>query len=286
MTLVTITGTGYDREFLGLGIAPPTGVDGDGDLLELPRGGTELTYTHFSVALHRARRLARWVAWNIDGGTRWDGDDIPRSGLRFRLDPRIPAIAQVGDELYRDNPLDRGHLARRADLLWGSRAEAQAANRDSFHFPNITPQMDTFNQSGKDGVWGRLENALLATTGVGRVSVFAGPVFADDDPIYRGVAVPLSYFKVLVYRDGRWQNEQAPTGDLQARAFLLTQTLSGLRTVSPLDEFVTDELILAALTDRTGLRFDPALSAAPADRRTGVVAGGVRRIRELADIEW
>ena len=283
---MTITGTGYDREFLGLRMAPPTGLDGDGDLLELPRGGTELTYTHFSVALHRDRRLARWVAWNIDGGTRWDGDDIPRSGLRFRLDPRIPATAQAGDELYRDNPLDRGHLARRADLLWGPRAEAESANRDSFYFPNITPQMDTFNQSGRDGVWGRLENALLATTGVGRISVFAGPVFADDDPVYRDVAIPLSFYKVLVYRDGVFQTEQAANGDLRARAFLLTQTLSGLRTLSPLDEFVTEELTLTALTERTGLRFDPALTLTPADRRTGVAAGGRRRIRELADIEW
>lgn len=283
---MTITGTGYDRDFLHLSVAPPTGVDGDGDLLELAGGGTELTYTHFSVALHRARRLARWVAWNIDGTTRWDGDDIPRRGLQFRLDPRIPAGAQVGDELYRDNPLDRGHLARRADLLWGPRVEAEAANRDSFYFPNITPQMDTFNQSGKDGVWGRLENALLASTGVGRVSVFAGPVFADDDPVYRDVAIPLSFYKVLVYRVGLWQDEQAPSGALQARAFLLTQTLSGLRTASPLDEFVTDELTLTALTERTGLRFDPALSATPGDRRTGVAAGGVRRIRELSDIQW
>ncbi len=283
---MTTNGTGYDRDFLGLSIAPPAGVDGDGDLLQLPGGGTELTYTHFSVALHRGRRLARWVAWNIDGGTRWDGDDIPRKGLRFRTDPRIPVTAQVGDELYRDNPLDRGHLARRADLLWGPRADAEAANRDSFYFPNITPQMDTFNQSGKDGVWGRLENALLATTGVGRISVFAGPVFADDDPVYRDVPIPLSYFKVLVYRDGLWQTEQAPNGELQARAFLLTQTLSGLRTVSPLDEFVTDELTLGALTERVGLRFDPALTATAADRRTAVASGGSRRIRELADVRW
>lgn len=286
MAGVKTNGSGYDRDFLGTGIAPPVGVDGDGDLVTVPGGGTELTYTHFSVALHRARRLARWVAWNIDGATRWDGDDIPRRGLRFRTDPRVPVAAQVGDELYRDNPLDRGHLARRADLLWGSRAEAEAANRDSFYFPNITPQMDTFNQSGQDGVWGRLENALLATTGAGRVSVFAGPVFADDDPVYRDVEIPLSYFKVLVYREGTWPVGRPPSGAVRARAFVLTQTLAGLRTATPLDEFVTDELTLVALTDRTGLRFDPALATTAADERTVVATGGSRRIRELADIDW
>ena len=47
---------------------------------------------------------------------------------------------QTGDELYAENPLDRGHIARRADLLWASREQAQQANTDSFFFTNITPR--------------------------------------------------------------------------------------------------------------------------------------------------
>jgi len=59
------------------------------------------------------------------------------------------------------------------------------ANRHSFFFTNITPQMDNFNQSGQNGIWGRLENAVLAT-GTQRVSVPAGPMLAADDPVNRG----------------------------------------------------------------------------------------------------
>jgi endonuclease G, mitochondrial len=39
---------------------------------------------------------------------------------------------QVGNELYIDNDLDRGYLARRADLVWGSLQVAEKANTDSF----------------------------------------------------------------------------------------------------------------------------------------------------------
>lgn len=161
-------GTGFDRDFLTEPVHPP-GCD-PAELL-LVDGQVEIQYMHFSVAMHSGRRLARWVAWNIDGITRWDGDDIPRAGVRFAPDPRIPANAQTTEAVYTGNRLDRGHLARRADLLWGTHAEAQVANRHSFFFTNITPQMDNFNQSGQNGIWGRLENAVLAATGSTRVSV-------------------------------------------------------------------------------------------------------------------
>ena len=273
-------GAGFDREFLAEQVNPPTCDPGE---LVSVDGGTEFRYAHFSLALHAERRLARWVAWNIDGPTRWDGDDIPRRGLRFLPDPRVPAEAQVTDPVYDRNRLDRGHLARRADLLWGPRGEAEVANRHSFFFTNITPQMDNFNQSGQNGIWGRLENAVLATTGTQRVSLLGGPVLAADDPAYRGVLVPLMFWKVLVYRpDGQ---------DLRARAFLVTQSLKGLRVASPLDEFATYEVTLADLAQRTALSFDDILhTAAAAAVDPGSVAALTAEPRssvpELAATHW
>lgn len=70
-------------------------------------------------------------------------------------DERIPEEFQAGDDLYGSNDLDRGHIGRRADLLWGTSSEAQQANEDTFHFTNIAPQMADFTQSGRSGVWGR-----------------------------------------------------------------------------------------------------------------------------------
>ena len=96
-------GTGFDRGFLTEAVNPP-GCD-PADLLVVD-GQVELRYMHFSVAMHAGRRLARWVAWNIDGITRWDGDDIPRDGMRFVPDPRVPAAAQTTEAVYTRNRLD------------------------------------------------------------------------------------------------------------------------------------------------------------------------------------
>ena len=146
-------------------IEPPT-IDASlrDDTVRLD-GSEIIPYTHFSLALSKSRRFARWVAWNIDGGTL---KKINRNGIPFVKDPRIPAEFQSGNELYSGNRLDRGHLARRADLLWAAMPEAERANKDSFFFTNITPQMDDFNQSSKNGVWGRIEDAVFADVDVER----------------------------------------------------------------------------------------------------------------------
>lgn len=135
------------------------------------------------------------MAWNIDGNGFGFADFISRDGVDFRPDPRVPLSAQMLEAVYASNSLDRGHLARRSDLLWGTRGEATQANEDSFFFTNIAPQRDTFNQSGAAGVWGRLEDALLGSAKADRqrVSVLAGPVLADGDVAYRGTLIPSSF---------------------------------------------------------------------------------------------
>jgi endonuclease G len=259
---------GYDPRFLRTDTdlapprTPPPGPDDD------PALADPLDYTHFTVSMHPGRRLAWWVAWNIDGLSLFPGDDISRSGEDFRLDPRIPATAQVGEEVYADNDLDRGHVARRSDLLWGPLAEARQASSDSFFFTNITPQHQDFNQSGRGGVWGLLENAVLALDGLEdrRLTLFAGPVLHPDDPDYRGVQLPVEHWKVVVYRlDGR----------VRAKAFVLTQDLDDLdRTaVDFLEDFDTYLVPLEDLEQRTGLAFDGVREHAAADdlRRQGAV---------------
>lgn len=110
------------------------------------------------------------MAWNIDGTAL---QKINSTGINFSKDLRIPEEFQCGAELYSDNRLDRGHAAR-TDLLWGCRAEAGRANKDSFFFTNITPQIEDFNQSSQNGVWGRIEDAVFAAVEVQdmEVSVF------------------------------------------------------------------------------------------------------------------
>ena len=247
---------GYDADFLGTALAPPVARDGDADTDPVR---TPLDYAHFTVRMHPTRRLAWWVAWNIDGLRLFPSESISRSAENFRLDPRIPAATQTGDAAYSENDLDRGHLARRSDLLWGTLTEARQASSDSFFFTNITPQMADFNQSGRGGVWGLLENAVLAQDGLEerRLTLFAGPVLHPDDPPYRGIVqLPVEHWKVVVYRID---------GQLRFKSFVLTQDLDGLQRAVPdfLDDFDTYLVPLGLLEERTGLTFESMRGHAP-----------------------
>lgn len=267
-------GSGYAPGFLGNDLQPPVVDD---SLLEDTfslDGSAVIPYTHFSLAVSTSRRFARWVAWNIDGGSI---RRVSRKGVPFVKDPRIPAVFQNGDELYSGNRLDRGHIARRADLVWGPLPEAQSANHDSFFFTNIGPHMDDFNQSSKNGVWGRLEEAVFADVDVQdlKVSAFGGPVFQDDDREYRGVRLPREYWKILAYVE---------QGEFKSTAFLLTQNLNPFEALD-LDEFRAFQVTPAELESRTGLRFADALRASDAFE-PAVVDGDRAPLSGLSDIQW
>jgi len=240
-----VDGLGYRPNFLSETVrAPWLPQDQYDDAFKL-NGSHLIPYTHFSVCQSRSRRLPRFVAWNIDGGRL---RKLSRKGLKFRLDPRIDSEFQAGNELYKNNPLDRGHVARRADLTWASLAEAKRANKESFFFTNITPQHAAFNQSSQGGLWGELENAIFEDVDVEdlRVSVIAGPVFRESDPEHRGVGIPREYWKLIAYGD---------TADnrFKVRAFVLTQNdlLHDLEALT-LDPFRMFQVSLARLQEIAG----------------------------------
>jgi endonuclease G len=220
-----------------------------------------------------------WVAWNIDGNSL---RSLSRKGIPFILDPKIPKEFQVGDELYSGNRLDRGHIARRADLLWGSLEEAKKANVDSFYFTNMTPQMDNFNQGAKGGIWGKLEDAIFEDVDVDnlRVSVFGGPVFQKDDLVFRGVKLPREFYKVIVFVE---------KGVLKSKGFLLTQNLNQLELLE-LDEFKTFEVTLSEIEQRCGFAFPANLKKADnfAERMENVaeMEGERKPIGSFDEITW
>ena len=154
---------GYNAEFLQIPLplpAPPAGT--------LIR---ELLYTHFTVLLDPARRLAIATGVNIDGDhlATVDRDD------NWHLDSRIPIYEQTGEDVYARNDLDRGHLVRRQDPVWGDTTTARRANYDTFAYTNAAPQAAAFNQSKQ--LWLGLEDHVLtyARTNGNRLSVFTAP---------------------------------------------------------------------------------------------------------------
>ena len=116
-----------------------------------------LTYHHYSLVMHRARRFAIYSAANVDFSCRFD---MSRPPDKWLTDPRIPACAQVGAAMYKSNQFDRGHLTRREDMEFGkTRTEALATAADTCHWTNCTPQHAKFNE-GKE-LWQGIERHLL-----------------------------------------------------------------------------------------------------------------------------
>ncbi|SFL56368.1 DNA/RNA non-specific endonuclease [Pelosinus propionicus] len=201
---------GYDAIFLGENYAVPLPTlrpDLRRDVAKLTNGKTVLDYTHFSIVMSKSRRLAYYTAVNIDGGHLVS---VPRA-RKWYYDSRLNRKYQCGPELYNNNDIDRGHLVRRRDPVWGSLAKK--ANEDTFHFTNCSPQHKNFNQM----IWLDLENYILSNTETYnlKVTVFTGPVFREDDVLYRGVKIPAEFWKIaiMVKRDG----------NLSVTAYLQTQ---------------------------------------------------------------
>ncbi|WP_198174206.1 DNA/RNA non-specific endonuclease [Mesorhizobium xinjiangense] len=266
-TTETLAGrAGYDAGFLGEGVSNHVPLPHLNPLqmrqaARLADGGTELRYTHFSLAMNAARRLAFFTAVNIDGTQLWHN---PRRRDHWKTDPRIPEDAQVDNALYRHNDFDRGHLVRRLDPVWGTREEAAQAEADTFHYTNAAPQHRNLNQR----IWLDLENHVLTKTEErdARISVFAGPVFGSADPRSKRsgleeVGIPLGFWKVIA-SVGRTRRDRRT---LQAQAFVLWQwDMFGEPDLEAIfgQGFETYQLGVADLERLTGLDFSPAVRAA------------------------
>lgn len=109
-----------------------------------------------------------------------------------------------------------------------------------------------------------------------RVSVFGGPVFHLDDRVYRSIALPSEYWKLLVFLE---------QGAMKSRAFILTQNLEHLRGILMLDEFRVYQITVAELEARTQLHFPEVV------QQTGGLAsirglGERAPLDETGDIIW
>jgi endonuclease G len=252
------TRNGYDASFLSIPLSLPV-LTADASLASEP-----LPYHHFSVVMQRKRKLALFTAVNIDGGK---ADQPRRDSDKWILDPRIPVSEQTGEDVYRDNDLDRGHLVRRLDPAWGPKAAA--AVDDTFHFTNCAPQHHEFN-AGRT-LWLGLEDYVLqnAVTSDLKVSVLTGPVLDDDDPQYRGVALPLQYWKIvaMVRTDGK----PSVTGYLLSQESLLDEFRTA-RTPGTLPEsfsygaYRTFQVPVRRIAGLTGLDLAPYIAADPLER--------------------
>lgn len=187
---------------------------------------TLLNYHHYSVLFHSLRRMPLISGINIDGDPNKRKDESPRRDVWLR-DNRIGFDIQLDDEFYRLSGFNRGHMSRREDANWGNTPEEAKRNADmTCFFTNACPQVPQINQSSRKGLWGILEKIVLENGAsqekgqTAKISVFNGPIFKDDDPVFRGVQIPLDFFKIVL-----WLTD---AGNIKATAFKLSQqTLLG-----------------------------------------------------------
>lgn len=235
---------GYDENFLGQRIPLPV-PSNESDMLLQENGDPELRYTHFSIIMSRERCLPYITAVNIDGNK---SRKVKRRDVWY-YDPRIPQTQQYGPELYADNDLDRGHLVRRLDPVWGKAETAKRAAEDSFHFTNCAPQHEDLNRRE----WLGLEDYILenAVNHELKITVFTGPVFRSTDKLYRGkYLIPQDYWKLVAFNKD--------SGELSATAYQRTQRqlIEDLLTGFTYGRYKTYQVPIPHITELTGINFD------------------------------
>lgn len=252
---------GYDPDFLGAGAlsVPLLGLGKWAQDAAPVEGGPEivLRYHNFSVIQSVSRRLPLFTAVNIDGAKALK---LKRKG-DWRLDGRLDKSHQIGNAIYANNPLDRGHMVRRRDPGWGP--NAQAAEIDTFHYTNCVPQHEDLNQ--KD--WVGLEDYVLeaAETRDFRVSVLTGPVYRlSDKRLKQGVGatdvqIPEEFWKVVAMVD-------ANTGRLSVTGYILSHgpmIRDLVESVFVYGTYKTYQVRVSLIAKQTGLDFGAVTKSDP-----------------------
>jgi endonuclease G len=222
---------------------------------------TELKYANYSVMMNRERRTAFFAAGNIDGRQLWGvqrPDGLPKRP-KWSWDPRMDESFQPDDAIF-SNAMQRGHLFKREDAVWGADEEAmQRADELSFTIPNATPMIANFNNVE----WGDLEDIITRECQAGhKISYFAGPVFRSTDRFFnelrldlpaserrKGMRVPESFWKIVA-----WVEDS----ELKAAGFILHQT-DEIERHGPIAEEIDfgkyRQVPVGEIEQATGLRF-------------------------------
>ena len=245
--------TGYDQDHLVS--------------VQLPRPETDvekvqwLDYIHFSVLMDPKYRQPLVAALNIDQAARVS----TRRAGSWSTDPRIPDEFELNNDIYTNSGFARGHMAMRNNASWGD--NAQEASDSTFFFPNSCPQKQSLN--GDE--WLKLEQWVGGKTKdtTDKVTVYSGPIFASrtkkitsDQPLLRGIEVPVAYFKVVCFINTNGLNTRAYIVPTEEAAYSYLDE----QAVHVDDSFHTGSLIyqvsVAEIEDMTKLKFPSIIAEA------------------------
>ncbi len=230
--------------------------------------GEVFNFTHFSLIMHKILKSAIYVAYNIDKASL---KNIKRKEY-WHYDEKIGKENQIGNDIYKNNEWDRGHLARRKDICWGSLDEAILANYDSFCWANISIQHKKFNQ----GIWSKLEDfifdKLCDYSKEKKLSVFTGPINGEgsikycgkNKPLTCNTIIPIGFWKTIFYIDNK--------NSLESKSFIIKQDKYLKRgLISEFDIFKTYEVALGDIMELTGLKFHNRLLKTDSLNRSEII---------------
>ena len=232
-------GKGVD-ESVHLALGVPTDGDASDDHV--------MRKTQYALSYNADENVANWVSWQIDAG--WFGD-VARHKGKFLTDPELPSgFYRVTHDDYTGSGYDRGHMVRSEE-----RTRSVEDNRSTFLMTNILPQYHDLNA----GPWLRLEEHCeeLGRKQGKQLFVMAGGVLKgakkSSRTIGKGVAVPDTFFKIVVVLDPR----EGP-GDV-------TESTPVFAVLMPNKEGIQDEgwekyrTTVDEIERRTGYDFLPAV---------------------------
>ncbi|OEO33177.1 hypothetical protein VW23_007930 [Devosia insulae DS-56] len=256
---------GYDQSIIGV----PLPVPAEPGRVGLYEAGTPIPYVNYSLVLDQQRRIALFAAINLNRERRVA---LPGADLPFKLDSRVPIEAQSDDRWFGPGPeaLTPGVLAPRDFVSWGpvfSAPEALEGRLDRVVLvgTNRVPQLAGFNRSG----WIALQQWILTQHNpiASQVTVFAGPVLDDEDPVINGAKMPRAYWAIAI--SNRSRDLLQTSGDpasLIVDAFVVQQL--GAQGDEPAGNAAFNPDIhrvpVATIAALTGLDFGPAVAAADA----------------------
>ena len=256
-----------------------------------------LRYEHFSLVLHKTRRMAIFTATNIDGATylsvdRQSGQVGDSEGEKWFKDTRVSDAYTLNQDFYSgwSDYFDRGHLTQRTDPTWGTAAEAERANADTFHFANCSPQHFRFNQTAKFWQGAErfvLENGLLASESGKRICVIQGPIFNDTIDLWADdVQIPSSFFKIVVWRGAAGLKA---VGMIVDQLALMSETRKALKPPAQLAGVDVSQwrVAIPVIEQRTGLDFGDVVRGADTIASSTQPNVGAERavlMRDMADL--
>ncbi|MEO6613647.1 MAG: DNA/RNA non-specific endonuclease [Chitinophagaceae bacterium] len=254
---------GYVEEFMGFNVPIPelekqllrkaAKFDDNSDQYILP-------YYNFSTVQHSIRKMPIFSAINIEGSPKKRKDTKKRKDQWLR-DNRIDMDVQLTDDFYKYSGFDKGHMTRREDANWGGSGAVAFRNAQlTCMYTNACPQVPELNRAvfGYHGLWGQLEQIVLEQGVIeeegkaGKICVFNGPIFVSTDPTYKDIQVPLRFFKVIVWINGK--------GEKKTTAFILSQEdlVDGIKfeELQYDEEFKEHQCSIPYLENITDLKFN------------------------------